>query len=471
MAPAIGNDTLAYHFQHPKIFIQEHRIGYIPFTRESMWPYLMEMLFTLGLILKSAAVAKMLHLIFGVLTALAVFSFTSRFFSKKYALLAATLFYSAPGIFMQSTYAYTDLATCFYSFSGLYCLLLWLQKERMRLLLLSGIFIGLIFSIKILGIMALMASVSVILYASIGKKRSLRVSAGNLSILCVSALLVSCIWYIRSYVVLGNPVYPFLYSIFKSGWEVDISKYVYASSRGVVEFLRLPWDIVMNIDNFGGEQIGVIFLAFLPVLFFLNFKDKVLRPLLIFLAVYTVAWYCVTPTIRFAFVNYALIYIFIAIGFYKATEKYRLSILKLLLCLCILFNLSLCIYYNRDAIKLQLTAMTEEEYLLQNERTYAIAKFVNKNLPSNSVLIAAEPRLYYFDRKVIAYKMLYRFYGKNLSDYIYKLRRDKIPVYFLCSSNSDCKGIEPFIKDKVPVYKVSSKIQTDERVDYRLYKL
>jgi hypothetical protein len=40
LAPETGNDALAYHLYHPKIFIENHHIGHISLTRESLWPYL-----------------------------------------------------------------------------------------------------------------------------------------------------------------------------------------------------------------------------------------------------------------------------------------------------------------------------------------------------------------------------------------------------------------------------------------------
>lgn len=73
MAPEIGNDALVYHLHHPKIFIQNHKIGYIPYTRESLWPYLTEMLFTVGLLFKSVSLAKMFNFLFGVLSMLSVY--------------------------------------------------------------------------------------------------------------------------------------------------------------------------------------------------------------------------------------------------------------------------------------------------------------------------------------------------------------------------------------------------------------
>lgn len=470
-APEIGNDALAYHIYHPKVFIQNHKIGYIPFTRESLWPYLAEMLFTLGLIFKSIALTKMFHLLFGVLSALAVFSFTHRFFSRREALLATVLFYSAPGIFMQSVYAYVDLALCFYSFVALYALILWQQQKQFAFLILSAIFTGCAMSVKILGGFTLIALCAIILVMAIRKDASLKSIIKPLFIFTAVSFIFSAVWYIRSYVVLGNPVYPFMSEVFKSGWPTDIRKYM-GTRRDVIGFFRLPWDLVIQLDSFGGEQIGVIFLAFLPLVLFVAFKKDVVWHLAIFLLVYTIIWFWMAPNIRFAFVNFAIVFVLIGAGFYQAIERYNFSLLKILLGLCLLFNTSLCLYYNREAIKLNLGIISKQDYLLSKERTFPVAEFVNRNLPLKSLLITVgEPRAFYFDRKQIQYSIWQEVSSEDIAVYIEKLHRDNIPVYLLCRDDADYQRFKPMIAAKSPIYEIAREVDEGKIATYRIFKL
>ncbi|MDP8297929.1 MAG: phospholipid carrier-dependent glycosyltransferase [Candidatus Orphnella occulta] len=471
-APPTGNDALSYHLSHPKIFVQNHKIGHIPFTRESLWPYLTEMFFMIGLILKSSALAKMFHLLFGMLTALAIFSFTAKFFSTKKALLASVLFYSAPGIFMQSTYAYVDLSMCFYSFVAFYSLILWVKNKSLKWLILSGVFTGLVLSIKILGALSLFVTLMFICYVFWKEKMPAAKAASCLGAFVLSVFLVSCAWYIRSFAVLGNPVYPFLHNIFQSGWSTEAGSYISVASRGIFEFLRLPWDLVMNMEQFGGEQIGVIFLAFLPLLFFSKVWRGVTRYISIFFISYTILWYCVTPNIRFAFINFAMIFILISAGFYEVLKNRNLYILKALLSLCILFNFSLCFYYNRDAIKFGIGSMNKDEYLMKHEREYPMAKFVNENLPADSIIIMAqEHRGFYFNRKTIDYWILEKVSDEGILDYVAGLRKKGIPVYLLTVSDNQDNDIALLLKRRKPVYSISRDVKEGIIEEYRLYKL
>ncbi|MEI8349161.1 MAG: hypothetical protein WCI77_03315 [Candidatus Omnitrophota bacterium] len=471
LAPEIGNDTLSYHLYHPKIFIENHKIGYIPFTRESLWPYLAEMLFTMGLILKSVTVAKLFHYFFGILSAMAVFSFTRKFFSQKVALLATALFLSAPGIFMQMVYSYIDLAQCFYSFLAFYVLMLWMESKHIRLLMLSAVFVGLTISVKLLGGITLLVLCLIMLLEFIRIKTNYKNMLKYFFIFGFITFLVCCVWYIRSYFVLGNPVYPFLHNIFGTGWETNINVDV-GTKKDFLGFLMLPWDVVMQLDSFGGQQIGVIFLAFLPFLFFVSLKNYPQHYLFIFLICHALLWFVVDPQLRFTFANFAVAFILISIGFYGALRKYNLSFIKILLLICILFNMVLCVYYNIDAIKLSFGLTSKENYILHKERTYPIATFVNKNFPSNSVVIAiCEPRGFYFDRKIIFYDIWENVTKGNIYPYIAKLKKDKVPVYLLFRDDGDLGQFKTTIAAKIPIYKIAREVDEGRFASYYLFEL
>ncbi|MCX5666794.1 MAG: glycosyltransferase family 39 protein [Candidatus Omnitrophica bacterium] len=472
-APEIGNDALAYHLYHPKIFIQNHKIGYVPFTRESLWPYLTEMLFTIGLLLKSVSVAKMFHFFFGVLSALSVYSFIRRFFGRREALLACALFSSAPGIFMQSVYSYVDLSLCFYSFAALYSMILWTEKSDTKYVILAGIFTGLALSVKLMGGLTFITLACTILYHLIVNRADLKRAFKIFAIFVGAAAVVSSIWYIRSYVATGNPIYPFLYNIFKKGWPDSVS-YVTVPSRGIIEFIRLPWDLVMNMDNFGGEQIGILSLVLLPVLLFLPFKKRVIKYMLIFSAIYTIAWYTVTPNIRFAFVNFAVVYSLIGIGFCAASKRYSLGVLKIILSLCILFNVCLCFYYNKDSVKLGLGLIGTKDYLYKKEGSYPVAEFVNKNLPAESIVISlVGTRWFYFDREIIDYSIWNITSKESFSNYLSKLKK-RGPVFLLLNENTelnDYEEIRTIINNRAPIFNFSIKVGDGKVVDHYVYKI
>lgn len=472
-APEIGNDTLAYHLYHPKIFIENNRIGYIPFTRESLWPYLTEMLFTIGLILKSVTIAKLFHYFFGVLSVMALYSFARRFFGRKEALLASALFYSAPGIFMQSVYSYVDLSLCLYSFLALYIFIVWSEKaEDIKLIALSGVFTGLALSVKVLGGITLISLSCMMIIILFRKRKGPASFTKNISIFILSALLVSCVWYIRSYIVTGNPVYPFFYNVFNSGWPSDLGKHM-GYMKGIIGFFRLPWDLVIHLDSFGAEQIGVISLAFLPAIFFAPFKKRVVQLLAVFIILYAAIWFYIDPNIRFAFAGLAVFYLLIALGLSAFFKKYNSFVIASLLSICILFNLSLCLYYNLDAIKLAGRAIDEKSYFYKTERTHPVAEFVNETLPENSLLIVVfEPRLFYFGRKILIYDIWRRVSQGSLESYIKdNFDISKTPVYILYDQSARRDEIEKLIKGKKAVYRMAREGDNGAIASYAIYRI
>lgn len=470
-APEIGNDSLSYHLYHPKVFIHNHTIGYIPFTRESLWPYLTEMLFTIGLLLKSIGVVKMFHYFFGILCALSVYAFTRSFFGRKEALLSAALFYSAPGIFMQSVYAYIDLSLCFYSFAALYLVMLWNEKNNIRFLVLSGIFAGLALSVKMIGGFTFIALCIVILFIALRKKFSYANIAKQLFIFCFIAFLISCVWYIRSYLVLKNPLYPFLDNIFKSGWN---DHFIMGARRDTMGFLRLPWDLSMHVGKFGEEQIGIIFLAFFPFLFFIPLKEARVRCLVVFLFCYALIWFRVLQNIRFIFVGFAAAYILLSIGFYAASRRYKMGVVKIILSICILFNVSLCVYYNRDNVKLALGLINEEDYLYKHETSYPLAEFVNKNLPADSIVISlAGIRWFYFDREMFDYVIWKKISKEKFSDYLPKLKKRGL-VFLLLNEETrldDYEEIRPMINNRSPIFDFPIEAGDGRIIYHYIYKL
>lgn len=471
LAPETGNDTLAYHLYHPKVFIENHKIACIPFTRESLWPYLTEMLFTIGLLFKSVAMAKLFHYFFGILSALSVYALTKRFFGKKEALFAATLFYSAPGIFMQSVYSYVDLSLCFYSLVSLYSLILWDELNDPKVLILSGIFTGLALSVKLLGGLVFITLGVIILFIGLKRKASSGSMAKNLFIFCAAVFLCSFVWYMRSWIVLKNPVYPFLNRIFGRGWDDKLGEAM-GVRRDLVGLLRLPWDMVMNVRRFGNEQIGVVFLMLLPCLASLDFKENRIRIPLIFLLLYTLVWFIVDQNVRFAFVIFAVVYILIGVGFYKIVELYRLNIAKVLIMLCMLFSLSLCFYHNLEPLKFAFGFTNEEEYLLKKERSYLIAKFVNENIPEKSkLIIAGEPRVYYFNRNILIYDIWKKEAHKDIGLYVNELKNTGKPVYLLYRDSADYPELKKIILNKKLIQSFYSNLDLSEQATYYLYKL
>jgi len=413
LAPPTGHDALVYHLAWPKYFARDNSISYIPYSRTSLWPYFMEMLFTLGIILKNGIVAKLFHLLMGIMTALAVFSFSRRYLSLQLSIMALTICFLTPGVFTQATYAYVDLASAFYSFLSVYSFFLWLNSGSKRWIVLVGVFCGITMGVKFLGAYTCITLTIGLLVAMFWTKKLRRSEGINIILIFTGfTILVAMPWYIRSFFVVGNPVYPFMHELFGGyGWKSEFTSI--GVGTGFVKYIFALWNLTMHPGSYGGEesQIGPVFIAIIPALLIIRKIETHLRYLILFSLTFFILWLLgyqavryLTPTIPL--MSLGLVFIYKEIMNLNSTFFSRLVVLFILVCLG--FNTCLSIYYNRDKILVAFGAQSIDTYLRHNERSYSISKYVNSNLPVDSQILALAPRIFYLDRPSFREALVWR---------------------------------------------------------------
>jgi len=403
LAPPTGNDALVYHLAWPKYFARDNAVSYIPYSRTSLWPYFMEMLFTLGIILKNGIVAKLFHLLMGILTALAVFSFSRRYFSLQLSIMSSTICFLTPGIFTQATYAYVDLASALFTFLSVYSFFLWFSTGSKRWIVLVGVFCGVTMGVKYLGVYTCITLMTGLLVAMFCTKK-LRFSEGIKIILIFVGftVIVAMPWYVRSFIVVGNPVYPFMCELFGgSGWKSEFTPI--GIGMGFVKYIFAPWNLTMYPGSYGGEesQIGPVFISIIPAVFVIRNIEAPLKYLILFSLTFFVLWLLGYQAVRYLtpiipMISLALVFIYKEIINLNSVTFSRLVVLFILVCLG--FNACLSIYYNRDKILVAFGVQPKDAYLRHNERSYNISMYVNNNLPVDSQILAIGSRTFYFNR-------------------------------------------------------------------------
>ena len=413
LAPPTGHDALVYHLAWPKCFARDNSISHIPYSRTSLWPYFMEMLFTLGIILKNGIVAKLFHLLMGMLTALAVFSLSRRYLSLQLSIMASIICFLTPGVFTQATYAYVDLASAFFTFLSVYSFFLWFNSGSKRWIVLVGVFCGVTMGVKYLGAYTCV-TLTIGLLVAIFWTKKLRVPEGIKIILIFAgvAIVVAMPWYIRSFIVVGNPVYPFMHEIFGgAGWKTEFVPI--GMMTGFTRYVFAPWNLTMYPGSYGGEesQIGPVFIAIIPALLVIRKVETHLKYLILFNLTFFALWLLGYQAVRYAtpiipMMSLVLVFIYKEITNLESERFSKFMVLFILLCLG--FNACLSIYYNRNKILVAFGVQSKSSYLTREERSYSISKYVNGNIPENSKIIAVNvPHIFYFDRSIFREVMVW----------------------------------------------------------------
>ena len=312
LTPPTQSDGLRYHLSAPQEYIKYHRILYIPFNAFSNFPFLIEMLFTLGLLLWSDILAKLFHFSLLILSGALLVLFWRHIFQPELEQLlslppptlnerprahilrlipaewvTALIFLSTPAVFIVGCWEFIDLGVAWFFLAMLYSLVRWLKSRQHGWLLLSSLFGGaslgtkytMMFFIFIAGLWILIFH----LLAQRGDVASfytkIRNSLRPLILFGFIAVLSGSPWYIKNLINTGNPVYPFAYEIFDGGeWSEENAQFYKAKAgekglpRSLKTFITAPWDTAIYWSEFEAFNPGCIYLVFFPLALVLRWK-------------------------------------------------------------------------------------------------------------------------------------------------------------------------------------------------------
>lgn len=391
-SPPIGNDSLAYHLAHPQAFLEQGQISVIPYTKESMWPYQVEMWIMLGLILQGTTLAQLLPWVFYPLTCLAIGIAGRKLYGPEVGRYASLVFVSTPQVFMQSAFAYVDTALAFYTLLTAIALLETLKTARRSALVVTAICLGGAIGIKLISLGFLIAVILALIIWT--RPRLVEWGYGCLLTLCFGG-----IWYVRSWIQLGNPVYPFFDGIFGgNGYPTTIHERL-GLGKDVIHFITLPWHMTFEPHLFGQGIIGPLYLALLPGLTFMIFKSKKISWILVFLTLLQsififaqhqkVSFYLtLTPLLALGIGN-----VIVHISRHSGWSR---VIIQIVLCILLTTHMAYATYRTHKFIPNILGKESNELFLKRQERSYSGYEFLkiqaNKN---DKILNLTEIRSFY----------------------------------------------------------------------------
>lgn len=422
LAPSSGLDWdgLAYHLAIPQIYLRNHSIVYVPFISHSNFPFLTEMLYSIGLAFKSTGVAKLFHYAMYIGTAVAIYCICVRHVNSLTGRIAAILFLTTPVVAWEAGIAYTDLSTALYITMAVYTLLNWEKTDRQNWLVVCGIMCGFAFGTKVLAAIPIF---SLCVWILIAKIRSKQFGSGiklGLMVGCI-ALLIGSPWYIKSYIYTGNPFYPFLYNIFGGKyWSQGAadayrgSQLAFGMGRGISQLFMAPWNLFANgvyffdIPDAKNPKvwgvIGPVFMGLIPLAVYTLWKDRFMQKIAVFTLVFVITWFFLMQYSRYLI---TIIPMMCIIAGYAASEihqkmmKSRYAV-NAFICICVL--LSVFNVYRMSINSLNAAVGTEpaDAFLSRTLDVYDAEQWINMNLPDDAgIVLFDEVRGFYLNRKYI----------------------------------------------------------------------
>ena len=300
--PPIDLDALGYHLTVPKLNILHNEFVLRPDIVYANWPMHQELLFQLGLLLSSDALAHLISFLIAALAAGALWACARQNFSPAIAALAAFIFYTIPVIGYEASIAYVDVGVALYAALAWFALTEWRSTRADRWLALSALMAGFAPATKLSGafIPALLCF-GVLLFAPTGKNRW-KYSVGY----GVVAGAVIAPWLVKTFLQTGNPVTPYLFDFLSArDWTANAAHSATAMfapfglGKDLFAAVLLPWNVTMFSTPFGGGNIGPIFLASLPLFLVARPLPALIKSALVMLFGYLAMWFWAVQEVRF----------------------------------------------------------------------------------------------------------------------------------------------------------------------------
>jgi hypothetical protein len=428
LAPPTGSDEMNYHLALPKLFAEAQRTVFLPSHRLSTTPMTMEMLYTLAMLVRSATTAQLLNWYLGVLSLATVIVLAREFFDATTALVAAALFYAVTAVSALSAGALAELGSAAFALLCALALLHWRRTGAWRWLWLAGALAGFYAGTKLpnaLGVVVLGIGIGVYARrAGAGRAHAWRGAA----VFCAAGLVLAGIWFARSWAMTGNPVYPYLSTVFGGQYlplgrmqqtpqlsvigrsDPLLTPGVFLEYRHPVKLLLSPWLLTMDGARFRGYP-GPILLGLLPaVLWALRRCDPHLRFLVWVAGLFYLTWFVTYSLLRNALPVLALFAIPTA-GVLASVTRRRGAVAAMAggaFALWLAVSLLGIVDDHGPAVPVALGRESPQAYLgrrLPEPRTgfpyYDAYRFMNTHLPADSVVLLWDTRGFYLDRAYI----------------------------------------------------------------------
>ncbi len=276
LGPELGFDALWYHLTLPKIYLQNHSVMHIPggLLYYSDMPKLIEMIYVAGLSLGSEIFAKLLSFSFGILTLIALYKVSRKFFSRIFSLCVVVLFYSNLVVGWMSITSYIDLARTFFELMAFWGFLEWVESKDKKWLIEGSIMLGLAISTKLLALGSLFIFTVLLIFFF------RRIT--NILTYWLFALLVPLPWFIFSFVHTGNPFYPAFSSLYNVPFDLNL--------LNPIKFFHSLWIVFTQAS----DRISPFYLILLPSAFFFKKAGINLKLLILYSCLGLFVWY-LTP--------------------------------------------------------------------------------------------------------------------------------------------------------------------------------
>ena len=256
--PPIFFDTLVYHLGLPQQYLIRGGLVQLPNFHYSAMPANAELFYALGLALGDIPFARLIGfggLVFGLLQVASL----ANYWQERSGALAAVLALGLPITMFMGIHNGVDHWVALFLCASVLASLHWIDSGRLSDAGWAGVFAGAAIGCKYTALYHVAPLAIVVLIARARRSGEVLAMLRSVGTGALATLAVGGGWYLRNAINTGNPVYPAFFGMFGGdGWSAAAAERLAqdapqggAGQLTLIGALQIPWDLVINPQNFG----------------------------------------------------------------------------------------------------------------------------------------------------------------------------------------------------------------------------
>lgn len=397
LAPVTSWDATVAHIALPADYARAGHLYLEEGNVYSGYPQFMHVLYAAAFFRGGEKPVTLLNWTMALTACWAIYALGARAFNKRTGRIAAAILAAAPIFMDQAGGVSIDLAFTALTLAALTAMMVWQDTRAWQWLSVSALLAGSSCGVRHTGyLVCVLLGIWVLLNASGQRPKAA-------ALFCGVAALAAGPWMIRSAILVGNPVFPFLSEWFPShsmphiaitglGMHESVAQ---TGGNNLFALLRFPWDIVMRpglYDGWSKSPGGLVLALGVPGLFIAGRRARQLGA------------YSIAGGVCFFFFQRLARYILpffapmMVVAAAAAVQSPRCKRgIAVLLLISFAYGLALHGAAVHFKIPVVLGMETREEYLTRRVERYGAFQYANEHLNTGGVILTVDQRSYYLD--------------------------------------------------------------------------